>query len=98
NGESIVLHCKGGLGRTGTIAARLLVELGMTPGNAILAVREARPGAIETSAQETYVLACKPVPEDETALGRVLGVNGGVKIHHWGGVKIHHGRLGSLST
>jgi len=27
-----------------------------------------------------------------------VGVNGGVKIHHWGGVKIHHGRLGSLST
>ncbi|MEH6590960.1 MAG: cyclin-dependent kinase inhibitor 3 family protein [Halioglobus sp.] len=54
-GESIVLHCKGGLGRTGMVAARILVELGCTPQEAILAVREAREGAIETAGQETYV-------------------------------------------
>jgi ADP-ribosyl-[dinitrogen reductase] hydrolase len=30
-GHTIVIHCKGGRGRTGTIAARLLVELGMAP-------------------------------------------------------------------
>ncbi len=27
-GHRIVLHCLGGLGRTGTIAARLLIEMG----------------------------------------------------------------------
>jgi protein-tyrosine phosphatase len=31
NGGRIVLHCRGGLGRTGMIAARLLVEFGMEP-------------------------------------------------------------------
>ena len=36
-GERVLLHCKGGLGRTGTIAARLLVERGMTPDAAIRA-------------------------------------------------------------
>ena len=39
DGESIVLHCKGGLGRTGMVAARLLVELGCMPEEAIVAVR-----------------------------------------------------------
>lgn len=58
-GESIVLHCKGGLGRTGMIAARMLVELGGTPEESILAVRQARSGTIETREQEAYVRAIK---------------------------------------
>lgn len=45
----VLVHCKGGLGRAGMIAARLLVELGMDPTQAIATVREARTGAIETS-------------------------------------------------
>jgi len=55
NGQSIVVHCLGGLGRSGSIAARLLVELGIEPDVAIERVRQARPGAIETIAQEYYV-------------------------------------------
>jgi ADP-ribosyl-[dinitrogen reductase] hydrolase len=55
NGQSIVVHCLGGLGRSGTIAARLLVELGIEPDEAIDRVRQSRPGAIETKAQEKYV-------------------------------------------
>lgn len=55
NGERIVIHCKGGLGRTGIIAARLLIEFGEDPESAILRVRVARNGAIENSLQEDYV-------------------------------------------
>jgi len=69
----ILIHCRGGLGRTGTIAARLLVELGWTPADAISAVRQARPGSIETSAQERHVLACKPYIPDADYADRVLG-------------------------
>jgi ADP-ribosyl-[dinitrogen reductase] hydrolase len=58
-GESILLHCKGGLGRTGMIAARLLVELGSSPEESIVAVRLARPGTIESREQEAYVRAIK---------------------------------------
>ena len=58
-GESILLHCKGGLGRTGMIAARLLVELGSSPEESIAAVRLARPGTIESREQEAYVRAIK---------------------------------------
>jgi protein-tyrosine phosphatase len=54
-GEHVVMHCWAGLGRTGTMAARLLVEFGLEPEAAILRVRHARPGAIQTRHQERYV-------------------------------------------
>lgn len=44
------------IGRTGLAACRLLIELGMAPHEALTAVRAARPGAIETLAQQRYVL------------------------------------------
>lgn len=55
----MLVHCRGGLGRAGTIAARLLVELGMQPTEAIAGVRAVRPGAIETSDQEKFVLGIR---------------------------------------
>lgn len=58
DGFSVALHCHGGKGRTGTIAARLLVELGSAPALAIKRVRAARPGSIETTAQEKFVHDC----------------------------------------
>ncbi len=60
-GESILIHCRGGLGRTGLVAGLILVELGMAPEKAIRKVRTARPGAIETAAQERYVFNAKPL-------------------------------------
>jgi len=60
-GGKVAIHCRGGLGRTGTVAARLLVESGMAPEQAIAAVREARPGTIENTAQARYVLRQKAV-------------------------------------
>ena len=53
--HDIVFHCRGGLGRAGMIAARLLVQLGVKPTNAIEQVRRVRPGAIETDDQERFV-------------------------------------------
>ena len=55
-GRNVLVHCRGGLGRAGTIAGRLLIELGMEPATAIAKVRTVRPGVIETSEQERYVL------------------------------------------
>ena len=58
-GFDVLIHCRGGLGRAGTIAARLLVELGASPDEAIRRVRAARsPYAIETAAQEAHVARC----------------------------------------
>ena len=55
-GERILIHCRGGLGRTGLVAGRILVERGCEPVAAIRRVRAVRPHAIETPAQERYVL------------------------------------------
>lgn len=54
--RDIVVHCRGGLGRAGLTAARLLVELGDDPSEAVRKVRAVRLGAIETRQQEDYVL------------------------------------------
>lgn len=61
DGHDVLVHCKGGLGRAGMIAARLLVELGMDPEEAILSVRRERRGAIETPAQLALVRRTKPI-------------------------------------
>lgn len=55
SGNNVLVHCKGGLGRAGMIAARLLVELGLDPEDAIHRVRSARKGAIETPSQLALV-------------------------------------------
>jgi len=64
HGEGVVVHCRGGLGRTGLVGARLLVELGEAPATALSRVRSARPGAVETLEQESYVLN-QPSPAAE---------------------------------
>lgn len=56
HGQFVVVHCRGGLGRAGMIAARLITIMGDDPRKAIERVRAARPGAIQTTAQEAYVL------------------------------------------
>jgi protein-tyrosine phosphatase len=57
SGERVVVHCRGGLGRAGTVAALMLIECGETPECAIKRVRAVRPGAIETAGQERWVMA-----------------------------------------
>ena len=56
-GKTVVIHCRGGLGRSGTVAAACLVALGHQPAMAVLEVRAARPGAVETHEQERWVEA-----------------------------------------
>jgi hypothetical protein len=62
NGDDVLVHCKGGLGRAGMIAARLLVELGMDPDEAVRSVRAVRKGAIETPSQLALVRRTVPIP------------------------------------
>lgn len=57
-GETVVVHCMGGLGRSGLVAACALIDRGLAPGDAIAAVRAARgPRAIESEEQEAFVRA-----------------------------------------
>lgn len=55
-GRTVVVHCKGGLGRAGTVASCALVAAGMSPSEALAAVRQAREGAVETQAQKRFIL------------------------------------------
>ena len=73
SGENVLIHCLGGLGRSGTVAARLLVELGFEPPLALAAVRAVRPGAVETADQEAYVRALRPLHWNDAFLDRALG-------------------------
>jgi predicted protein tyrosine phosphatase len=50
----VLIHCKGGQGRSGMLAMRLLVEQGEKPVTALKRIRDVRPGAVETKEQEIW--------------------------------------------
>ena len=56
-GRKVAVHCKGGLGRAGTVACMLLLGTKTSLGgdDAIKSVRDARPGAVETLEQEEFL-------------------------------------------
>jgi ADP-ribosyl-[dinitrogen reductase] hydrolase len=84
-GWNVLIHCKGGLGRAGMIAGRLLVQMGTDAGRAIEMVRAARgSGAIETPGQERWIRAGRTSSPAQTsrdlnakqdrAVGALLGL------------------------
>ena len=82
-GTRAVVHCKGGLGRAGTIGACVLVALGEPPDEAIASVRAARPGAIENAEQERFVCGFEALwARRSRALGCVLGAAVGDAMGH----------------
>ena len=68
-GQRVAVHCGGGLGRTGTLLACLLVDRGLTAREAIARIRAARPGSVETAGQvaavETYARGHRRGPARE---------------------------------
>jgi protein-tyrosine phosphatase len=54
-GQRLALHCKGGSGRTGLIAARLLIEAGVPRSEAIALVQALRPKAIQHPAHVDWI-------------------------------------------
>lgn len=55
----VFVHCRAGYGRSGTIAAALLISGGTPAEAAIDLVRRNRPGAIETPGQEAWLHGLK---------------------------------------
>ncbi len=59
-GEGVLVHCRGGQGRSGMIALRLMAERGEAPAAGLARLRAARPGAVETAEQYAWALHSKP--------------------------------------
>jgi len=97
SGKNILVHCRGGLGRTGMIAAKLLVELGRNAESAIAEVRQARPGAIQTHLQENYVRASR-LPPNDAWLDRLLGCLLGGAVGDAFGYAVEFDSLNTIKT
>ena len=54
NGDRILIHCRGGCGRSGMIVLRIMIEFGEDPEEALERLRKIRPCAVETEAQENW--------------------------------------------
>ena len=57
--KALVVHCEGGIGRTGTILAAYLILEGESCNNAIDMVRKAEPTAIESQDQFSFLYECE---------------------------------------
>lgn len=95
-GEHVLIHCIGGWGRSGTLAASLLTHQGYAAAAAIKLVRQARsPRCVESRAQEnfvhTYATAQReqeryyiPVPQSDVSM-LLDGVPGARRLRSRGG-------------
>ncbi len=61
-GARVLVHCRGGCGRSGMIALRVMIDLGESAEAALARLRSTRPCAVETDAQMNWAL--------RTTLGR----------------------------
>ncbi|MCM8614175.1 dual specificity protein phosphatase family protein [Accumulibacter sp.] len=55
DGKRVAIHCKGGSGRTGLMAAQILLERGWSKDAAVAAVKAVRPNALSLPAHQDYL-------------------------------------------
>lgn len=77
-GRTIAIHGKGGSGRTGLMAAQILIERGWTNEQAVAAVKRLRPNALSLPAHKDYLarLPCALLGESPPG-GRGVGLMDG---------------------
>lgn len=61
----VLIHCLGGAGRTGTMAAAYWISKGLPAHKAIAKVRVSNPGAVETAEQEESLYELEAVIRGE---------------------------------
>ena len=89
-GENVIMHCRGGVGRAGMLAACTLLELGVCrgPARAVGLVRARRcKSAVETRRQEDFVKAYRKLLGDGSEGGEGAaqddGIAGGGGVGGW---------------
>lgn len=55
NHEAVAIHCKGGAGRTGIVAAQILMERGLSMPQTVAQVKAVRPTAFSHDVQVKYI-------------------------------------------
>lgn len=83
-GRNVVVHCAGGLGRSGTVVGCFLRELGMSPEDALLLLSRVRGEYCpETEAQRRFIADYSPARVyTEQLVGAVLGAAIGDAMGH----------------
>lgn len=61
-GGRILVHCRGGCGRSGMVALRLMIEAGEAPEEALRQLRAVRPCAVETRDQLSWAQKARRAP------------------------------------
>ena len=62
-GGRVIVHCKGGCGRSGMAALRLMIEAGEAPDAALARLRAVRPCAVETAEQLAWATVTPSVTQ-----------------------------------
>src|SRR5512139_484080 len=65
----VLVHCQGGIGRTGTMAAAYWIKKGLSANEAIKNIRNSMPGAIEMPEQEESLFELEAVITEEVLQG-----------------------------
>lgn len=61
-GGRVLVHCRGGCGRSGMVVLRLMIEMGDAPEDALARLRAVRPCAVETKEQMGWAFEAKRAP------------------------------------
>ncbi len=60
-GGRVLVHCKGGAGRSGMAVLRLMIEAGEQPHSALKRLRAVQPDAVDTDAQLAWAIGARRV-------------------------------------
>lgn len=61
-GGRVLVHCRGGCGRSGMVALRLMIQAGEAAEDALSRLRAVRPCAVETPEQMRWAVAARRAP------------------------------------
>ena len=56
-GRGVAVHCRAGIGRSGMVALRLMIEAGEAPDDALARLRTVRPCGVETTEQMHWAMS-----------------------------------------